>query len=328
MGVGPSTASVVLNGAKSGTKVSAETRRAILEVARELNYRPNVLARSLRCQRTGIVGFFSGYDGLDPRNPLVAELLHGLQSGCARQGLDLLLYSPNAGHSAEQVAANLADGRMDGLVVNALPGHPITKLLAKERLPVVALADRLPGLTGVLADWERVGRIQARHLYEKGHRHVLYVPPDYPYPSALERQASFLEEAGRLEMEVLIGTPTSGYVPREKLDSGIQRRDERVLEHLDTNPRPTAVLCWDDHAAYRLAARLTERGVRMPSDIGLMGCNGSDPYVQPGWRLSTARAPWKAMGETAIAALRARIDGAEFPQLSVLPVELLEGSTT
>ncbi|RYG23820.1 LacI family transcriptional regulator, partial [bacterium] len=134
VGVGPSTASVVLNGAKSGTKVSEETRKAILEVARELNYRPNVVARSLRRQQTGIVGFFSGYEGVDPRNPLVAELLHGIQSGCARQGLDLLLYSANVGHSAEEIAANLSNGRLDGLVVTALPGHPITKLLTKEHL--------------------------------------------------------------------------------------------------------------------------------------------------------------------------------------------------
>ncbi len=67
VGVGPATASVVLNGSRSGTKVSEKTREAILQAARELNYRPNALARSLRTRRTGIVGYFSGYSFIDPR---------------------------------------------------------------------------------------------------------------------------------------------------------------------------------------------------------------------------------------------------------------------
>ncbi|RYG21824.1 LacI family transcriptional regulator, partial [bacterium] len=192
---------------------------------------------------------------------------------------------------------------------------------------VVAIADRLPGITGVLADWDGVGRIQARHLHAKGHRRVLYVPPDYPYPSALERQASFFEEAGRLEMEVLLGTPTAGYVAREKLDLAAHRRDERVLEHLDIPSRPSAILCWDDHAAYRLAKRLAAKGLRLPGDLAIMGCNGSVPHIEPEWNLTTVRAPWKALGETAIAALKARIDGAEFPQQTTLPVELVVGAT-
>lgn len=328
VGVGTSTASVVLNGTKSGTRVSAATREAIMEVARELNYRPNVLARSLRRQRTGIVGFFSGYDRIDPRNLYVADLMHGIQSGCARQGLDLLLYTPDAGHNAEEIVANLVDGRLDGLIMTALPGHPITKLIGQERLPVVAITDRVPGVVSVVADSDAAGRLQANHLYERGHRRVLYLPADYPFPSALEREASFLEEAGHLGLEVEVGPPVAGHVAREKVDAGLARRDERSLEALLSDGPPTAVQCWDDNAAYRIAARLAALGIRIPADVAVVGYNGNLPSPELRWNLTTVRAPWQAMGEAAVAGLRARIEGLDYSQTTILPVELVVGSTT
>src|SRR4051812_370200 len=94
VGVGPSAVAVVLNGARSGTKVSEKTRTAIQEAAKEMNYRPNVLARSLRRRRTGIVGFYSGYEFIDPRNQYIAEVMSGLQEGCGIHGLNLLLHTP------------------------------------------------------------------------------------------------------------------------------------------------------------------------------------------------------------------------------------------
>lgn len=328
VGVGPSTASVVLNGSKSGTKVSEETRRAILEVARELNYRPNAVARSLRRQRTGIVGLFSGYEGIDPRNPAAAEILRGLQVGCARQGLDLLLYSADAGHSAEQIVANLADGRLDGLIVTALPGHPIARLLAQERLPVVAIVDRLPGIASVVADAEATGRLQARHLHDRGHRRVLYAPSDFPFPSALDRQAVFAEEAGRLGIEVEVGPPVAGHVARDRADAGAQRRDERIVERLLRPDRPTVLQCWDDLAAYRLASGLAAHGVRVPQDVAVAGHGGGLTSVEPRWSLTTIRVPWQALGEAAVATLHAAIQGAAHPQTTILPIEPLAGTTT
>jgi DNA-binding LacI/PurR family transcriptional regulator len=328
VGVGPSTASVVLNGAKSGTKVSEKTREAILRVARELNYRPNVLAQSLRRQRTGIIGFFSGYDGIDPRNGHIAELLYGVQTGCASQGLDLLLYTANANHSAEQIVANLADGRLDGLLVTALPGHPIMRLLAQESLPVVAIADRVPGIASILADTESAGRLQAQHLYSRGHRQVLFVPSDFPFPSALERQTTFLEEAGRLGMRVEMGSPVAGHVPRSKLDPAVQRRDERNLELLRRPSELTALLCWDDHSAYRLASAATAAGLRVPGDVAIMGYNGDLAMTELRWQLTTIRAPWDAMGAAAVAALQSATEGNPPPESTTLPVELVVGSTT
>lgn len=329
VGVRTSTASVVLNGAKSGTKVSEQTRQAILDVARELNYRPNALARSLRRRRTGIVGFFSGYEYLDPRNPYIAEVLSGLQQGCSRQGLDLLLYTPNAGHTPEEIVANLSNGRLDGLVMTARPEHPISSLLIDAQLPVVAIADRLPGVPCVVVDAEEGGRLQARHLHERGHRRVLYLPADYPFPSVIERHRSFVEEAEGLGMEVVEGTPLSGHLEHENIVEGARlRMSDTDVARLRTPDAPTAIQCWDDGPAYRVASQLASLGFRVPEDVAVMGYDGFMPSVEPRWRLSTVRAPWRAVGEAAVQTLHACIEGLPYLSEIVLPVELVVGSTT
>jgi DNA-binding LacI/PurR family transcriptional regulator len=328
-GVGPATASVVINGAKSGTKVSEATREAILKAAKDLKYRPNVLARSLRKRRTGIVGFFSGYQYLDPRNEYMADVMSGLQEGCGLHGMNLLLYTPTAALQPEEIVDNLSDGRLDGLVVTARPEHRISTLLAETHLPVVAVADKVPGIPCVLADAFNGGVLQARHLHERGHRRVLYLPGDYPFASVLDRYEGFTAEAGRLGMEVVLAQPVCGHgVP---LGWQLERRHripEEDLAKLRGPARCTAVQCWDDAPAFRLAAQLTEAGFRVPDDVAIVGYNGCTGAVEPRWHLTTIRAGWPRVGATAIEVLAAYIEGREYPEETVLPVELEQGATT
>lgn len=329
VGVGASTASVVLNGSKSGTKVSEETRRAILKAAEELNYRPNGLARSLRNRRTGIVGFFSGYEYIDPRNSYIAEVMSGLQAGCALHRLNLLLYTPHSGHGPRDVVANLEDGRLDGLIITARPDHPITALLAGSHLPVVAIADRIPQIPTVSVDAAEGGRLQARHLAERGHRRVLYVPSDYPFPSVVERYRSFHEEAKALGMTVVDGDPVSGHLENAALPPEIHRRlSGEDLKRFSGPERITAIQCWDDAPAYRVATQLADLGFRVPEDVAVAGYNGCEPSVEPRWKLTTIRAAWPNVGMAAIEVLRASIEGSAFPPETTLPVQLIVGTTT
>jgi DNA-binding LacI/PurR family transcriptional regulator len=320
---------VVLNGAKSGTKVSEKTRDAILRAAKELNYRPNAVARSLRKRRTGIVGFFSGYDYIEPRNQYIAEVMSGLQNGCVRHDLNLLLFTPSSKHAVEDIVANLADGRLDGLVITARPEHRINELLAGSHLPVVAIADRIPELPSVMADAAQGGRLQARHLAERGHRRVLFVPSDYPFPSVIERETSFLAEAESLQITVLHADPVSGHLDDRIVSPGIRLNlSDKDLSRLTGPDRVTAVQCWDDTPAYRIASQIAEHGLRIPDDIAIAGYNGCAPSVEPRWKLSTVCACWSAVGSAAIDVLSDSIEGGEVPMETILPVHFVVGSTT
>ena len=67
-------ASVVINGARSGTRISEKTRQTIIEAAARIGYRPNGLARSLTTGKTNLIGVYSGRTNLDSRNFFFAEL--------------------------------------------------------------------------------------------------------------------------------------------------------------------------------------------------------------------------------------------------------------
>lgn len=319
-GVGPATVSVVINGSRSGTKVSERTREAILQAARDLDYRPNALARSLRTRRTGIVGYFSGYSFIDPRNPYIAEVMAGIQSACAEHGLDLLLYTPHSGHTAEEIAANLSNGRLDGLILTASEDHPIVPLLFRSHLPVVAIADALPGVPSVVVDSAEGGRLQARHLHALGHRRVLYLPADALFASVAEREAAFRTEAASLGMEVRAGEPIPGFNLPDAPPSLIPTSDLRQIQG-----GCTAVVLWDDGAAYRYLDGLADAGL---SHVSVVGYNGCQPTVSPRWNLTTVRAHWPTVAATAVTRLADLIAGRDVPETTILPVDLIAGATS
>lgn len=329
-GVNTGAVSMVLNGAKSGTRISQEKREAILRLAQEMNYRPNILARSLRMSRTNIVGFFSGYQCIDPRNDYIASIMGGMQKGCVELGLDLLLYTPHADLSAESVVANLSNGRLDGLVVTARPEHPLARLLAEVHLPVVAISDPLPDIPSVVADSTHGGRLQARHLAEKGHKRVLYVPADYAFVSVMERYRGFCDEATQLGIEVVTGHPVHGnhpeIGPREELFAMRLRAEDLAL--LRQQGGPTAVVVWDDAPAHRIASQLVDAGFEIPRQVAVVGYNGCVSSTEPRWNLSTVRAPFHEIGRVAVHTLHGLIAGKEAPAVTTLPVELVAGATS
>jgi len=251
-----------------------------------------------------------------------------MTEACAKNRLNLLLYSPHSGLTEADIVANLADGRLDGLIITARPEHPINALLAGSHLPVVAIADRIPELPSVLVDAAEGGRLQARHLAERGHRRILYVPSDYPFPSVLERQASFHEEAARLGMSVVDAAPVSGHLDDRNLPPDNLRLNHHDVIRLQGPDRITAIQCWDDTPAYRVASQLADLRLRVPEDVAVVGYNGCVPAVEPRWKLSTVRAPWSAVGAAAIDVLHASIEGREFSHETVLPVQFIVGSTT
>jgi DNA-binding LacI/PurR family transcriptional regulator len=328
-GVGTAAASVVLNGSRSTSRVSEANRQAILKAADELHYRPNGLARSLRKQRTGIVGYFSGYDCIDPRNGYIAEVLSGLQSACVSLGLDLLLYTPHADLNPQSVVASLSDGRLDGLIVTALREHPIVPLLADAHLPVVAIADPLAGIPSVVADSREGGRRQAQHLHARGHHRVLYLPADFPFPSVIDRQEGFLEEADRLEIRVEFGHAIHGNHP--EIDGLIEKptlMPHEDMARLRGADRATAVVVWDDAPAYRVASQLVREGLNVPADVAVVGYNGCSTLVEPRWNLTTIRAPFRDMAGLALQTLHRLIAREEVPDLQTLPVALVPGATS
>ncbi len=309
-----------MNGARSGTRVSDQTREAILEAARRVGYRPNRVARSLVRQRSGVIAMYSSYEEINAKNYFFAEIMGGLQVGCAKAGVDLLIHTAPPGTDNDTIADSLLDGRADGVIVHSASNHHLPHLIAESRIPAVAIADQVEFMPSVVVDDVTGGRLQARHLHAKGHRRVLYRPAFKPFASTVAREAAFRDEARLLGIDVVDGQAS---VPRQW--SGLMDAERAIFAGSD---HPTAIACWEDITADQSIVDLEEMGLRVPNDVAVIGFNGLSHDFRRHRRLSTIDARWQFVAETAVNLLMKIIEGQEMPRETVLPVEVVQGTST
>lgn len=320
VGVSPMTVSAVLNAtAATNVRVSDATRELVIAAARQMQYRPNQAARSLRGRGTNIIGVYTSGGYLAPDLGFTAQILGGLHRGCEQYCKDLLLHSNYRERAVEEVFAELVDGHLDGLALYVSGDDPLVRLLAESGLPVVALVDAIPGLPSVVADNAGAGRIVASYLAARGHTRVFYGGSTRPLTSAVRQAQAFREAAQAHSMEVTVGAA----------GAGDDQWSEAALAWLDLphSQRPTAAVCWNDRAAYHLLEHCERRGLRPPDDLAVVGFDAILPPDPTSWRLTTVRAPWVEVAQTAVSLLVRRLAGESLPEETVLPVEFIPGET-
>ena len=320
-GVSKMAVSVVLNGARSGTRVSEATRERILAAAAELDYRVNPIARSLRTKRTGIIGFYSGNHSLEDRSPYIREILLGIRQAADEVGKDLLMFGIFDGKSSSEVFRALSDGRVDGLVIHAAPDDPVVGLLAGSHFPVVAHTDALGTIPSVVVDDESGGRLQAKVLYDNGHRRVLVRTSKYPFVSVKRRTYAFLDEAKTLGMETAVGRGTT-----HGSDHALDPNEIKLFD-LDKPNRFTAIATWDDGCAHVQIGQLAAAGLRIPEDVAVIGFNGVPSEYPLLWDVTSIDCRWDEVARTAVRTLQDRIAGRDVPMETRLPVVVRPGAT-
>jgi LacI family transcriptional regulator len=317
VGISEATASVVLNGSKSGTRVSAARRQAVVEAAARIGYRPNSVARALQAGRNHRIGIYSGRAEFDARNLFFAELLGGMCTAARALGSNVVLHT--SGDDPGQLLELVSSAALDGLLVHASHDDPIVPLLGELRAPAVAIADKVAGLHSVGVDDALGGVLQAEHLARKGHRHVLYKQVRYLPQSAFDRMEAFLRTAKSLGMRVTVRYEERFEEPFDASDVALVRSGEG---------RPTAVVAWHDRSAELACIRLRDEGIDIPGEVAVVGFDGFRSYYSSLFNLTTVRAPWHQVGQVATEHLARLTSGEAVPLLTTLPVELLQGDTT
>lgn len=319
-GVSIMTVSLALRGDASGSRISEETRQRVLEAARALRYRPNARGRALRSGCTNTIGLYAGYGYVNVRLPFFTEVVSGLQEGCEQFKKDLLLYGIFHGYTPEDIFTELADGRIDGLVVKMPPEDPVAERLLDSQLPVVAVADPLPGIPSVVVDDAPGSRLLARHLIERGYRRLVYVGCRGAVIPAMRRREAFLQTAAEAGLEVEEAEEILPHTPGSY---------DAFLQSLLASERqtPAAIVCWNDQVALQVLADCRRQRIRVPEEIAVAGFDGCPTPSEDVWSLTTVRAPWAAAARTAVQYLNDLLEGKSLPQETVLPVELIPGHT-
>lgn len=311
-GVSRVTVSYVLNGRSSEARISAATQEKVHQVATSLGYRPNALARSLSTQRTDTLAvvfqsgsYFSAWSGF------TSEVMRGVSEVCFEAGFDLMLHV-KAVASPEDEAANLADGRVDGVLVLRDEDDETLTRLARRGIPCVQFFTHSEGLDvpSVDLDNELGGALATNHLLSLGHRDIAMICGSSHSVSSTERVLGYqraLREAGLAPRPDRIIPATSHETDMAPL-----------LEVLSGPGAPTAVFVWSDDIALVLMRDLRRAGIRVPEDLSVVGFDSLPAAETAVPALTSVRQPVQTMAAEATRMLIRRVRGQAIDNPKVL----------
>jgi DNA-binding LacI/PurR family transcriptional regulator len=258
--VSTATVSRVLNGLGP---TSEDVRARVLRAAKELDYHPNWLARSLRARRTNTVGLVLP----DIENPFFTSLVKGAERAAGTRGWNLILCNSDEDVEREEaLVRTLAERKIDGLLLCAAAGPHDFLARYQGHLPIVAVNRLIPGASvpSVTADNAQGAYDAASHLLAKGLRPLalLLGTPD------LSTTESRL--AGCRRAAAAFGVAPEGLL----LKVGYGRTHEgykAAAECLDETPRPRAIVAFNNLMAEAALRAIHDRGLRCPEDVALIG---------------------------------------------------------
>jgi LacI family transcriptional regulator len=314
----PATISLVLNNAPGVRSIPQETRDRVTKAAAEFDYRPSFYARSLRKRQSFSVGVLVP----DLSDHYAAQIIAGVEEYLVEEGYFYLTASYRSKPALIEEYANLLmDRSVEGFVlIDTVLDHSM-------QLPVVAVAGhrKIEGVTNVVLDQRRAAELTLRHLYELGHRKIAFMRGGSHSADADERWECLMAVARELKIEVKpeltvqiqlrVTTPELGFGPANEL--------------LNRGGEFTALICYNDEAAFGAIRAFADHGLRVPRDISVVGFDDirSAAFYNPS--LTTVRQPLNQMGIEAARILLKRIRGQEsFPDVvPVLPDLVIREST-
>ena len=296
-GYSASTVSIVLNSAPLSRYIPPETKQRIETAARRLGYRPNPLARSLRSQRSNIVGVMV----FDITDPFCTPILRGLENALYQSSyLSLLADAHNEPHRFERYLEMLLDRRVEGLIVIANWLVTDIKLLAdltQRQVPTV-IAGRefeLDSVSTVSADNEAGAALALEHLYKLGHRDIAFLRGPKALSSSGQRWKGIRSFAQSVNLP--IDARRVAELPESPdANSSFEAGAQLTTELLRRGKSFTALVAYDDVTALGALRALTKKGLRVPEDCSVIGF---DDVPQAGLSLpslTTVRQPMEAMG--------------------------------
>ena len=283
-GVSTATVSRVING---NSHVDACLAARVRQAVTSLGYVPNTVARSLKADRTMLVGLLIS----DIGNPYFSAIAKALESSLGQHGYTLLIGSTEEGPEREQ---RLLDGMLgrkaDGLILNSTGRNDAMLAAISQRLPVVLLNRRIrmPGFCGDLVDSDnREGaRAMARCLLDAGHRHIGVIHGDLSVSTGREREEGFLSVLGKPGNPAkpgLVDEPVGvrAYQGDFSMESGMAG-----AAALLSGPEPvTAIAVMNNSMAIGVLRYCRRHAVRIPEDVSIVSYGSIEDadllYVNP-----------------------------------------------
>jgi len=312
-GVSIFTVSAVVN---HKSHVRKNLRERVENAIKKLNYRPNLIARSLIKQKTQTIGMIVP----DIANPFFPMVVRGAEDAALRQGYNLLLCNSDDSLTKEESAIELLlSKRVDGILLTKAAGDfrpPLWQMIKEVNIPFVLVMRTYPQLTkdAVITDDYQGAYEAVCHLARSGRRRIGMISGPLKISNAKERWRGFRDA---LEVNHLPCEPDLVIEGDYRIESGF-RAGHALLSH-----RPDGVYVANHLMTIGLLKAVDEMGLKCPDDFGLVSF---DDYPWLGVfrpRLTTVELPKHQLGSEATELLIRRISGEDSkPVLKKLLPEL------
>ncbi len=309
--VSASTVSTVLN--KSGKYVSPELKRRVLEAVRKLNYRPNLVARSLKLEETKSIGLVFP----NILSPVMPPLVHTVQKISQQAGFDTFVAITEEDIDKERAAINnMLAKRVDGLIISPVMQANYDLLqYAESTIPVVLIERCVPGMECIVTNNLDTSFRATRHLIEHGRRRIALITMKSFGTNTRERIDGYLRavrEADLFDEALIRETDFAGSTATE------------VACELLGSATVDAVFATSQSISLGAFVAIKQMGKRIPDDVALFGYDDVPWMEAVSPALSTARQPIAAIATRACETLFARLAGKPAdPQAVVIDSELV-----
>lgn len=314
-GVSISTVSNALNGVDV---LRPETKQHILDVAKRLNYVPNLNGRNLKSQCTKVIGLFL----TSVRGTYYNILVDAVYQECKKYGYELNIF---VSERADNMMANILGKRMDGaIILNKDIGEKETIFLQKTQTPIIFLDRELQGerMTSVIFDSYHEGEMVAQYLLSLGHRTFAYINGAHDNYDNIKRLQGF--QAALIQARIHFGET-------DLIEGNFEKEVtyESVKQFVQSGrPLPEAMFAANDLSAIGAVKALIDSGIEVPRQVNVVGCDDIEiaSIVRPS--LTTMRTSFEKQGTLAVQHLIALISGVEKGCIDVLQGRIISREST
>lgn len=293
-GVSAATVSKVLNGYPD---VSSKTVAKVQKICVETGYRPNSVARGLATKKSLTIGiFFTDHLNSGLRHPFLLDIMASFKEVVGLAGYDLIFFSDDSPNNQSNSFYDRARHRnVDGVFLMGVPRtEPSIQELAHSNMPCMAIdLDIIGPRAGFITSDNIAGAIKAvDHLVENGHKKIAFVADVFSTKPGTDRLIGYRAGMQKNQLPIRSEWILNG-------DFTEQAGYQSTVRLLNMTDLPTAIFCAGDMMALGAMRALSERGIRVPEDMSVVGFDDLAllKYIKPG--LTTIRQDKELLGKRA-----------------------------
>jgi DNA-binding LacI/PurR family transcriptional regulator len=318
VGLTPGTVSSVLNNAPSARAIPQGTKDRIHAAAKELNYRANFFARTLRNKRTYTIGVIVEEIG----DSYSSSIISGIEEYLRKR--DYFFLTVVHRHNPELLSRYsqlLSERGVEGVITVDTTVHD------EPSLPTVAVAGhkKVTGVTNIVLDHHRAAFLALSHLKEMSHERIAIIKGNPLSSDSKDRFRGICQVAQQLGLEI-----DPDLTVQIDIDESTPQLGYPFTKQLLARNKPfTALFAYNDLSAIGAIRALQEHGLRVPQDVSVMGFDDIPGAAFHTPSLTTVRQPLNRMGQVAAQSLVERIEGrTDYPsEIAIEPEFVVREST-